>query len=274
LCIVRFSSSGYNEFAISQGPGGVRAFLSKAGFVPGRICGFMKEAMSELLHRTLFLPGPVGRLEALWWSVAENQNGAPPLAAVVCHPHPRYGGTMHNKVVYQTAKTLHRFGLPVLRFNFRGAGLSEGTYDEGRGEVKDAAAALDFLAGEYPGEPLLVAGFSFGSWVGLHAGCNDSRVKELIGLGLPVGDIESREFSYLDACAKPKLLMCGEFDMYCPPHKLRAMVDAFPANVKKQTNVAVILGADHFFAGHLAELDRTIADWLVARHPDLLAGGL
>ena len=228
--------------------------------------------MPELLHRTLFLPGPAGRLEALLWSVAANQNGAPSLAAVVCHPHPRFGGTMHNKVVYQTAKTLHRFGLPVLRFNFRGVGQSDGAYDKGRGEVEDADAALDFLATEYRDTPLLLAGFSFGSWVGLRAGCNDARVKELIGLGLPVGDLGNHEFSFLDECAKPKLLVCGEFDMYCPPQKLRAMADAFPATVKDQTIVAIIHGADHFFAGHLPQLDKTIADWLVARHRDLVAG--
>ena len=225
--------------------------------------------MPELLHRTLFLPGPAGHLEALLWSVAESQTGAPSLAAVVCHPHPRFGGTMHNKVVYQTANAAA--GLPV-RF---GAGewvKVEEAYDKGRGEVDDVAAALNFLAMEYSGTPLLLAGFSFGSWVGLRAGCIDARVKELIGLGLPVGDLGNREFSYLDACAKPKLLVCGEFDMYCPPQKLQAMAEAFPANVKDQTSIAVIPGADHFFAGHLPELDKTIADWLVARHPDLVAG--
>jgi alpha/beta superfamily hydrolase len=227
--------------------------------------------MPELLHRNIFIPGPAGRLEALLWSVAENPGGVPPLAALVCHPHPLFGGTMHNKVVYQTAKTLHRFGLPVLRFNFRGVGASEGTHDKGRGEVEDAAAALDFLSGEYPGARLLSAGFSFGSWVGLRAGCGDPRVAELIGLGLPVDDLGDREFSYLSACAKPKLLVNGEFDMYGPPRKLRAMAEAFPAHVKEQTSVAVISGADHFFAGHLAELEKTIADWLTARHPDLIA---
>jgi hypothetical protein len=231
----------------------------------------MEAAMPELLHRTLFLPGPTGRLEGLLWSVAENQSGAPTLAAVVCHPHPRFGGTMHNKVVYQTAKTLHRFGLPVLRFNFRGVGQSEGAYDKGRGEQDDVASALDFLATEYSGAPLLLAGFSFGSWVGLRAGCMDARVKELIGLGLPVADLGNREFSYLDACAKPKLLVCGEFDIYCPPLKLHAMAEAFPANVREQTSIAVIHGGDHFFAGHLPELDKTIADWLATRHPDLIA---
>ena len=157
--------------------------------------------MPDLLHRTLFLPGPAGRLESLLWSVAETEHSAPPFAAVVCHPHPLFGGTMHNKVVYQTAKTLHRFGLPVLRFNFRGVGMSEGAHDKGSGEEADVNAALNFMAAEYPGVPLLLAGFSFGSWVGLRAGCSDSRVTHLIGLGLPVGDlVGERGFSYLNEC--------------------------------------------------------------------------
>src|SRR6266404_6343920 len=164
--------------------------------------------MPQLLHQTLFIPAPAGRLEALLWGVPLRKDGArPPLAAAVCHPHPLFGGTMHNKVVYQTAKTLHRFGLPVLRFNFRGAGLSEGAHDEGRGELGDVSAALDFLAAEYPGAPILLAGFSFGSWVGLRAGCHDSRVADLIALGLPVGNLGNREFSYLETCYKPKLLV-------------------------------------------------------------------
>jgi uncharacterized protein len=221
-------------------------------------------------HRTPMLNGPAGRLEALLWSFpARGDAESPPLAAVVCHPHPLYGGTMHNKVVYQAAKTLHRFGLPVLRFNFRGAGLSEGTHDNGHGELEDVSAALDFLAGEYPGAPLLVAGFSFGSWVGSRVGCRDSRVTELIGLGLPVGSLGDRVFSYLKTCSKPKLLACGEFDAYGPPEQLFAMADTFPADVKEQTRIVVIPGADHFFAGHLPELDNTIADWLVSQHPHL-----
>ncbi len=177
---------------------------------------------------------------------------------------------MHNKVVYQTAKTLHQFGLPVLRFNFRGVGSSEGSHDQGAGERADVSAALDFLAGEYPGTPLLAAGFSFGSWVGLRVGCADARVTHLIGLGLPVGDlVGDRGFSYLDACAKPKLLAAGEFDQYGPPHKLNALVAQFPPEAKEQTSVAIVRGADHFFAGHLMELDRTISDWMVARFPEL-----
>ena len=226
--------------------------------------------MPEPLHRAIFVPGPAGRLESLLWSVAENPKGMPPFAAVVCHPHPLFGGTMHNKVVYQTAKTLHRFGLPVLRFNFRGVGMSDGSHDKGLGELADVTAALDFLAAENPGAPLLLAGFSFGSWVGLRVGCADSRVTHLIGLGLPVGDlVGDRGFSYLDACRKPKLLVAGEFDRYGPPEKLNGLAAQFSPQVKEQTSVAIIRGADHFFTGHLAELDRAISEWLAARRPDL-----
>jgi uncharacterized protein len=223
-------------------------------------------------HRSLTLSGPAGRIEAILWSTSEEGAAAPPLlAAVVCHPHPLFGGTMHNKVVYQAAKTIHRFGLPVLRFNFRGVGLSEGTHDNGLGEEGDVLAAIDFLAEEFPGAPLLVAGFSFGSWVGLRAGCGDARVAELIGLGLPVADLDRRNFSYLDSCEKPKLLVTGEFDRFGPPQKLRAMVEQFPSRVQENTKVAIVTGGDHFFAGHLPELDRAIAEWLRERHPELAA---
>jgi len=218
------------------------------------------------------LPGPAGRLEALMWSTPVRDNGGPPpLAAIVCHPHPLFGGTMHNKVVYQAAKTLHAFVLPVLRFNFRGVGSSEGTHDKGLGEYDDVRAALDFLAAEYPDVPLLLAGFSFGSWVGLRAGCADPRVTDLIGLGLPVGDLGGRGFSYLDTCGKLKLLVSGEFDQYGPPDQLKALVARFSAAVKEQTTVAIVRGGDHFFTGHLEELDREIAAWLLAHHPRLTA---
>ena len=216
------------------------------------------------------LSGPAGRIETILWSTSEKEKGARALlAAVVCHPHPLFGGTMHNKVVYQTAKTIHRFGVPVVRFNFRGVGMSEGAYDKGEGEREDVLAVLGFLAGEFPGVPLLVAGFSFGSWVGLRAGCGDERVTELIGLGLPVGDLDERSFTYLDRCDKPKLFVSGEFDRFGPPAKLRAMVEQFPPTIQSKTSMVIVAGGDHFFAGHLDELDRAIANWLVERHPEL-----
>jgi hypothetical protein len=232
----------------------------------------MDSGMALLSHRSLVVAGPAGKLEAILWSSPERGDSArPALAAVVCHPHPLYGGTMHNKVVYQTAKTIHRFGLPVLRFNFRGVGLSEGKHDEGRGEEGDVVAAMDFVAAEYPGVPLLVAGFSFGSWVGLRAACADPRVTEMVGLGLPVGDLGSRGFAYLGHCDKPKLLVSGEFDQFGHPDKLRAMVEQFAAHIQANTKVEIVRGGDHFFAGHLQELDSAIAGWLLERHPDLVA---
>ena len=193
----------------------------------------------------------------------------PPIAAVVCHPHPLFGGTMHNKVVYQVARTLDRLGVPALRFNFRGVGLSAGKHDRGRGEQGDVRAALDRLSAELPGLPLLVAGFSFGCWVGLRVGCEDERVTELIGLGAPVNN---SYLDYLASCEKPRLLVQGENDQYGSPEKLNQLVESFPADVRAMTQVVMVAGADHFFAGLLGRVDVAITEWVVARHPELAAG--
>jgi uncharacterized protein len=190
-------------------------------------------------------------------------SGAPaPLAAVVCHPHPLFGGTMHNKVAYQAAKSLDGLGLAVLRFNFRGAGLSAGTHDRGRGEQGDVSAALDFLAAEFPGLPLLLAGFSFGCWVGLRVGCSDDRVAELIGLGAPVND---SDFSYLQNCAKPKLFVQGSNDQFGATEKIETLV----ASLSGEKRLAVVPDADHFFTGKLDQLDSAITTWLTERYPQL-----
>jgi len=174
---------------------------------------------------------------------------------------------MHNKVIYQAARTLDQLGIPSLRFNFRGVGLSEGKHDRGIGEQEDVRAALDFLAQEFPRLPLLVAGFSFGCWVGLRVGCGDQRVSELIGLGAPVGD---SDFSYLSACAKPTLFIQGENDQYGAPLKLKALVNSFPEATHRKMQIKVVPRADHFFAGHLEEVDAALASWLTARHKELL----
>jgi uncharacterized protein len=205
--------------------------------------------------RNLFLQGPAGGLEAILWKPSPG-NG-PRLAALVCHPHPLFGGTMHNKVVYQAAKTLDRLGLPVLRFNFRGAGLSGGEHDRGRGEQPDARTALDFLAGEFPGTPLLVAGFSFGAWVGLRVGCEDARVSRVIGLGTPVNNTD---FGYLRECAKPKLFVHGANDEHGEVEKVRSLVKELPG----ENRLVVVDQADHFFVGKLDQVDRAISDWLQA----------
>jgi len=210
--------------------------------------------------RSLFLEGPAGRLEALLNAGAENATHA----AVVCHPHPLFGGTLHNKVVFHTMKALNSFGFPVLRFNFRGTGLSQGEHDLGSGEVDDVRAALDWLDAAYH-LPLIFAGFSFGAAVGLRASYEDPRVRALIGVGVPVAPVaaEAEEprvytFEFLHACTKPKLFVSGARDQFAPRAKLEALV----ASVPEPKKLVVIEGADHFFAGRLRELRESIEGWV------------
>ncbi len=219
--------------------------------------------MPEAAHRNIFFPGPAGRIEAVYWKTALE---APAIAAVVCHPHPLYGGTLHNKVVYQVARTFDRLSIPVLRFNFRGAGMSEGAHDRGLGEREDVRAAIGFMTSEYPGVPMAIAGFSFGCWVGLRVGCEDARVTELVGLGAPVGD---SDFSYLAKCDKPRLMIQGEHDQFGSPDKLKELVRSFPAKMQKETRVVMVPDGDHFFTGHLAKVDEALTAWVVERHPEL-----
>jgi alpha/beta superfamily hydrolase len=203
--------------------------------------------------RNLFLSGPAGPLEAILWTPP--QGHASPFAAVVGHPHPLFGGTMHNKVVYQAAKSLSAWGMPVLRFNFRGTGLSAGQHDRGIGERGDVRAALDFLHEEFPDAGLLVAGFSFGSMVGLRVGCQDNRVVRLIGLGIPVNNTD---FTFLRECAKPKLFVHGEHDEHGALSAVRTLLATLPGE-----NLLVdVPGADHFFGGKLDQVDRAIAHWM------------
>jgi len=210
--------------------------------------------------RNFFLQGPAGRLESILWT--PTRADAPNLAAVLCHPHPLFGGTLHNKVVYQAAKSLDALGIPVLRFNFRGAGLSAGEHDRGVGERGDVQAAIDFLAGEFPAASLFVGGFSFGCWVGLRAGCGDPRVQELIGMGIPVN---SSDFSYLENCDKRKLIVQGANDEHGGWEKVEQLV----AHIGGNTQLTFVHDADHFFTGHLDQLDQAISSWLVQHHPEL-----
>lgn len=209
--------------------------------------------MPEVFHRGIFLEGPAGRLEATLWTASGVE---PDFVALVCHPHPLYGGTMHNKVVFQTAKALHQRGAAVLRFNFRGVERSEGTHDRGIGEQADVSAALDYLSAEFSGKPIILAGFSFGSWVGLRVGCRDARVTKLIGLGLPVDN--NIDLSYLRACLKPKLIIQGGQDQFGS----RANVEALFATIQEPKRLVIVEGADHFFTGHLDGVGAAINDWL------------
>ncbi len=211
--------------------------------------------------RSVDLMGPAGRLEALL------NEGAPeaPFAALVCHPNPKGGGTMHNKVIYHAMKVLNapEWGLrwPVLRFNFRGTGLSEGVHD-GRAEAEDVRAALDWLENEYK-RPLVVAGFSFGAAMALFACCNApqrrSNLHALAALGLPTqADGHHYRYSFLTGCSLPKLFLSGDRDEYAPAADLE-QVAATTAEPKK---LVLLPGADHFFAGQLEAMQNALAGWL------------
>ena len=210
--------------------------------------------MADVFHRNLFLAGPAGRLEALLWT---SPLAEPSFVAVVCHTHPLHGGTMHNKVVFQTAKALHARGATVLRFNFRGTGLSQGEHDRGIGEQDDVRAAIDYLAAEFPGRSILLAGFSFGSSVGLRVGCADTRVNRLIGLGLPV-DSANVDMTFLRACTKPKLIVQGGNDQFGS----RATLESLFATLPEPKQLVIVEGADHFFAGQLDQVAAAIDSWL------------
>jgi alpha/beta superfamily hydrolase len=202
--------------------------------------------------KNFFLQGPAGKLEAVLWTPPAV---APEMAALVCHPHPLFGGSMHNKVVFQAAKALDSLGIAVLRFNFRGAGLSESAHDHGNGEVDDVRAALRFMGTAFAGTPLLVAGFSFGCWVGLRAGCEDTRVEKLIGIGAPVN---TSDFSYLLKCAKPKLFVHGSNDEHGDVEKVQQMVVALPG----ENELVVVEHVDHFLTGKVEALGKAIREWL------------
>jgi alpha/beta superfamily hydrolase len=211
-------------------------------------------SISNRLH-TLSILGPAGSLEALLF---EGQPDAR-YAALVCHPHPKGGGTMHNKVVYRAAKTMQSFGLPTLRFNFRGTGLSEGEHDEGRGERSDVRAALDWLQQRY-GLPVFVVGFSFGAYVGLRACCGDGRVPGFVALGLPV-EAEGRGYSYdfLSSCTLPKLFISGGRDQYGPQAELVRIVES----AAEPASLVIVPEADHFFAGKLEQMQDALRRWLI-----------
>ena len=203
--------------------------------------------------KAFFLEGPAGRLEALL------NVGSPTAthAGLVCHPHPLGGGTMHNKVVFHAMKALHSFGFPVLRFNFRGTGLSAGQHDQGRGEVADVQAALEWLKQEFS-LPIIFAGFSFGAATGLRAACPDPDVSAIISIGTPVeADGSLYSFSFLRDCTKPKLFVSGDHDQYGPQDALEKVV-AEAADPKE----LVFVPGDHFFEGHLAEMRTTVESWL------------
>lgn len=203
--------------------------------------------MARRIER-LFLSAPQGRLEAL---LEEPEHGSAVEAAVVCHPHPQHGGTMHNKVVYRMARGIRRSGAVALRFNYRGVNLSEGEYGEGTGETEDARAAVYELRRRYPDLPLLMAGFSFGSRVVLRLASNEMGIRRVIAVGFPVRTLE-REFVY-DVRA-PKYFVQSTRDEFSPRNEFEEFFESLP-NPKQLDWVEA---GDHFFAGSLDEFEAVI----------------
>jgi alpha/beta superfamily hydrolase len=200
------------------------------------------------------LHGPAGKLEAL---VNFGAPGAE-YAAVVTHPHPLFGGTMHNKVVFHAMKALNGFGIPVLRFNFRGVGASEGEHDKGVGEVEDVQTALNHMKSAFH-LPLIFAGFSFGAAVGLQAACLDPDVKAAISIGTPVqADDRVYQYNFLRHCTKPKLFISGERDQFASPEELSKLLQSVP----EPKRLVLVPAADHFFAGKLDEYRHDIEGWV------------
>ncbi len=210
----------------------------------------------------LFINAPHGRIEAILKEPRLQAGQTPRGVALVLHPHPLHGGTMHNKVTFRAARALNDAGLVTLRVNFRGVGGSTGTHTGARGgEQEDARLALDYLVEKYPRLPVTLAGFSFGARVGLEVGVLDPRVNYLIGIGTPVGMSDrDYDFSFLRECCKPLLLVHGDRDEFGDVATLRSLAAQLPPEARVQ--VSVIPGAGHFFDNQLEDLTRVIAQWM------------
>ena len=216
------------------------------------------------------IAGPAGRLEALLDEppsergighdglLATAHPSGVRAAVVFAHPHTEYGGTMHTRVVYHTAKALSRIGCAVLRFNFRGAGASEGTFTNGPGEMDDFRAGLDFMRTEYPTAPLWAGGMSFGAWIGLTVGAEDPRVSTIIGIAPP---INRYDFEPVARSTTPKFFIQGERDELCPLKALRE----FYARAAEPKELVVIDGAGHLFDGQVSDvadaIEELLGDW-------------
>ena len=198
----------------------------------------------------LFIPASHGQLEAIIKEPSEPRRGV----ALVCHPHPLGGGTMHNKVVFRAAAGLVDAGLTTLRFNFRGVGASTGIHNEIEGGVEDVLDALNYLKDTFPGEDITLAGFSFGSRTGMEVGVADDDVRRLISIGTPVE--KYNDYDFLAAVKKPILFVHGDKDEFCSVEGLRSLTDRIP-----QADVVIFENCGHFFDNDLSELRSTICDW-------------
>ncbi|BDG10237.1 alpha/beta hydrolase [Anaeromyxobacter paludicola] len=199
------------------------------------------------------LQGPAGRLEALWEEPAD-----PRFAAVVCHPHPRFGGTLHNHATFRLAKAVRALGGVTLRFNYRGVGLSAGAYDDGHGETDDARAALALVAARRPDLPRLACGFSFGAWVALKAGAGDEAVRAVVCAGVALRELMDRPLDLLRSCPKPLAVVQAERDEFGAPEAVRELLQGAAA----PRELVQVGGATHLFTEKLPEYQRACEEAL------------
>ena len=197
------------------------------------------------------IAGPAGPLEAL----LDLPEGEPRAVAVLGHPHPLHGGTMHTKALYQAAKALPRIGVAALRFNFRGVGRSAGVFDAGPGEKDDFRAAIDFISGRFPSLPIWAAGMSFGSWVAMTTGAEDPRVSLLLGIAPPV---DRYDFDILRTCTLPKFIVHGESDELISIKEIRK----FYAQIPEPKELVTIEDASHLFEGKTSLVGDAVEDLL------------
>jgi len=203
----------------------------------------------------LFIPASHGRLEAILKEPSGDVKGV----GLVCHPHPLGGGTMHNKVVFRVAAGLVDAGLITLRFNFRGVGASTGEHNEIEGGLEDVSDALAYLAETYPGQPITLAGFSFGARTGMQVGMNDDRVVRLISIGTPVD--KYGDFDFLTGVRKPILFVHGDNDEFGSEASIRALYERVATNTDAE--LVVFPNCGHFFDDDLNQLRDTVRDWVV-----------
>jgi alpha/beta superfamily hydrolase len=197
---------------------------------------------------SLLIDGPAGKLESL---LEEPEDQVPCAAVLVCHPHPKHGGTMHNKVVYRIARGMRRAGAVVSRFNYRGVNRSEGKYDEGAGEIEDARAALGFLRSRYPELPFSLAGFSFGSRIILSLGCQTHGASCLVAAGFPASYPDSMQYG---RCETPRTFILSTHDEFCPVGAMQA----YFSTLTGPKELILIEAGDHFFMGALDEFEEAV----------------
>lgn len=201
------------------------------------------------------IPGAVGPLEAL----LDLPDGEPRAVCVWGHPHPLHGGTMHTKALYQAAKAMPKIGVASLRINFRGVGRSAGTFDAGPGEQDDFRAAIGFAAERFPELPIWAGGMSFGSWIAMTTGAEDTRVSLLLGIAPPV---DRYDFEVLKTSTLPKFIIHGEEDELISIKEIRK----FYAQLQEPKELVTIEDANHLFDGKTSLVGEAVEDLLADFH--------